>query len=169
MITSKYLKELFHYDPVAGVMVWKVNRGSRARTGQVAGTKHPNGYIMIGINLKIYRAHRLIWLYVYGKWPKDQIDHRNRLKDDNRIINLHEATNQQNQQNLPIRKNNTSGVCGVGWDKINTKWRAQIKVENKSVSLGRFDDWFEAVCARKSADNKYGFSANHGRILDANP
>lgn len=98
-----------------------------------------------------------------GSWPKEQIDHINHVRSDNRWINLREATNQENCKNRSISIRNKSGVVGVRWTKGKTKWAAYIHVNSKDKYLGFFFDKFEAICARKSAENKHGFHANHGR------
>ena len=80
----------------------------------------------------------------YEYLPKS-IDHINGIKDDNRIINLRECTTQQNGMNRGPQKNNSSGYKGVGWSKKSSKWRAQIRFNNKSIYLGLFDDKKEAA------------------------
>ena len=65
------------------------------------------------------------------------------------------ATNTENQQNKSIQKSNTSGVIGVSWDKDRSKWRAQIRVNTKKLHLGYFDDFDDAIRARKDAEIKY--------------
>jgi hypothetical protein len=100
-------------------------------------------------------AHRIAWLLYYGKWPKDQIDHINGDKSDNRIVNLREATNSQNGKNLKLSINNKTGVTGVAFDRQTQKWRAYIRVNFKMINLGRYMDFEDAVIARKSAEKKY--------------
>jgi len=163
ILTQKELKELLHYNPETGIFTWIKIKGSSNRTiGCVAGHNNGNGYLSIMINGKTHKAHRLAWLYMTKKWPKDQIDHDNHIRHDNRWVNLFEATNQDNQKNSTKYKNNTSGVTGIGWVERLLKWRARISVNDRLVHLGVFTDKFEAICARKSANNKYGFHANHG-------
>ena len=70
--------------------------------------------------------------------------------------------NQENGKNRPMQKNNTSGVVGVHRCKTHNRWVAYTKVDGKFINLGYFKDKFEAICARMSANNKYGFHANHG-------
>jgi len=100
-----------------------------------------------------------------GKWPKKYTDHINHIRDDNRLLNLREATDGENQKNSSQRKDNTSGITGVGIHKQSGKWQARIKLDSKLKHLGLFDDKFEAICSRKSASNKYGFHENHGNKL----
>ena len=164
MTTQSELKEALNYNPETGVFTWIISRGNGVKSGDVAGYIMLNGYASIRIGKISYLSHRLAFLYVYGRWPKE-IDHINHDKSDNRWVNLREVSKQENQRNRSMNKNNTSGVAGVGWDKKNNRWEAQIKAKGKSIKLGRFIDKFEAICARKSANNKYGFHENHGRKI----
>lgn len=160
MLTQERLKELLKYDSNTGIFTWiKASQGIKASSQ--AGCK-ANGYILIGIDYQLYQAHRLAWLYIYGSLPKKQIDHINHNRADNRIINLREVTHQENTKNAPKRKTNTSGVTGVSWDKDTNKWRSQITINGKATYLGIFSDKLDAICARKSAENKNGFHKNHG-------
>lgn len=164
MVTQDRLKELMYYNPKTGVFTWRSDGKPRIKAGDKAGCKSL-GYITIRINRRNYKAHRLAWMYIYGGWPK-QIDHINHIKDDNRLINLREVTIQENGQNRLMNKNNTSGVMGVVWANLKNRWQGQIKVGGKQIHLGYFLDKFEAVCARKSAELKYGFHENHGDMSD---
>ncbi|MCK5236074.1 MAG: HNH endonuclease [Deltaproteobacteria bacterium] len=161
-LTQKQLKEILHYSPETGLFVWLTSPTKSVKIGDIAGTLGSRGYVRIMIEGKNYQSHRLAWFYVYGVWPLNHIDHINHIKDDNRIVNLREATGQENQRNASLRKSNTSGVCGVSLHKTSNKWQATIGANDKNIHLGLFSDKFEAICARKSADNKYGFHANHG-------
>lgn len=163
MPTQKELKRLFHYDPETGLFTRLVFASSNAPAGVIAGTTEIQGYISIRIDKKSYKAHRLAWVIMTGEWPENQVDHINHIRDDNRWVNLREATNQENQQNASVRSDNVSGVPGVFWENSHGKWVAQIKANKKRRHLGYFDDKFEAICARLSANNKYGFHTNHGK------
>lgn len=142
MITQEYVRELFDYDEVSGKLTWKVNRGSRGRIGNEAGTIQPDGYRRVAINGKTCAAHRLIWFYQTGKWPKDQIDHINGIRDDNRFCNLREANNSQNMMNIKKPNSNTSGhknICKRVTKNIhngkaywNEYWRVQIISNDKN-------------------------------------
>lgn len=160
VITQKELKKILTYNPETGIFVWLKNKGT-ARAGDYAGYIQ-NGYNVIMINGSNFRSHRLAWLYVYGEWPKEQIDHINHNREDNKLINLREVTHQENLKNITLKKNNKSGIMGVGWIKQNSSWRAYISSNKKWIHLGSFNDKFEAICARKSAERKYGFHENHG-------
>jgi hypothetical protein len=137
-LTQQYLSEILDYNPVTGVFTWKVSRGSN-KAGNRAGSSHSRGYRVIRINGKNYKEHRLAWLYYYGYMPTKQLDHRSGVKDDNRIDNLREASNAENQQNLGKNINNTSGFTGVTYDKRSGKWMARIKKDGKRIFLGSFN------------------------------
>ena len=154
-LTAERLRELFHYDPLTGVFTRLVSTASNARAGDVAGTLMQIGYLLIGIQGKSYLAHRLAWLFVHGEWPKDQIDHINRDRTDNRICNLREATIKQNQRNLSKSCNNTSGVPGVHWRSDRAKWWALIESDGQKHYLGMFNTKEEAIAARKAGELKY--------------
>ena len=150
MITSNHLKTILSYCPETGVFTWLVTRRSHAgkvKPGAIATNVSVHGYARIGIDGERYPAHRLAWLYVYGRWPTKQIDHINRNRLDNRIVNLREATDAENRQNMSLSVTNKSGVKGVSWDKQRKKWYAKITHNYKQISLGMFDDIKDAANA----------------------
>jgi len=113
------------------------------------------GYISISINRNRYLAHRLAWLYENGDWPKQDIDHINGNRSDNRIENLRDVSHQVNCQNKrSIGKQNTSGFLGVNWRKDRQKWRAVISTRRKQKFLGFFDTAQEAHQAYLIAKRK---------------
>ena len=148
---QKRLKELLHYCPDTGVFSWLVSH-PRAKTGNFAGTKDHYGYLVIRVDQILYKAHRLAWLYVYGVWPAKNLDHINRIKDDNRICNLRDVSQSVNMHNASTSKTNTSGVKGVVWKSDRQKWKAQIRIAYKTIHLGYFDEKTAAIEARKNAD-----------------
>lgn len=162
-LTQKYLRETLHYDPETGVFTWRVPPARNVKNGSVAGCLTSHGYIQIGVKNRLYAAHRLAWLYVYGKWPTNLIDHINGVRSDNRITNLREATSAENQYNILKAKNNTSGVKGVTWSKQHKKWRAQCRVNGKNHRLGLFADICEAEqVVKQFREQHHGKFANHG-------
>ena len=110
------------------------------------------------------RLHRYVWEQANGPIPEGMIvDHINGNIHDNNLSNLRVISKRENHLNSKVYNTNTSGVTGVCWDKDIQKWRPRIGVEGKLINLGSFDDWFEAVCVRMSANNLYGYHPNHGR------
>lgn len=136
-LTQERLKQLLHYDPETGVFTRKT-ANSRWRVGSVAGTVDRKGYRQISINEKKYAAHRLAWFYVHGVWPPDDIDHKNRRTDDNRIANLRPATRSQNNANMRRHRDNAVGLKGVSWSKSVKKWQAQFRFRKENYHLGYF-------------------------------
>lgn len=159
-LTADYLRELLEYDKDTGVFVWG-QRKFRTQSGSVAGCLDPAGYRVIKIDERLYKAHRLAWLYVYGEMPKGHIDHINHNHDDNRIKNLRCVDDKENAKNRPLYKNNVSGIPGVAWKKREKKWTAYIKVDGKHLHLGTFDEKQDAIRAREDAKIKHGFHKNH--------
>lgn len=154
-VTSERLKELLDYCPETGLFRWRVNRRPKFKAGDIAGSTSTKGYRDIKIDEVSYRLHRLAWLYMTGEWPKDQLDHINGIKSDNRFANLREVTNAQNCQNQGKRKNNTSGFNGVHWSKRMHKWQVSISVNMKRIHLGYFDDPEQAGAVYELAKAKY--------------
>ena len=162
MITQELLKELLHYDPLSGIFTNKVNRGTRAIKGEQAGHVDTQGYVIINIDYKKYAAHRFAYLYMTGDFPKNDIDHIDHNKSNNKWSNIRSVSIGDNSKNLPKRKDNTSGFTGVSWSKNRNRWRAEITVNKKIVRLGEFFDLSDAINARKQANIKYNFHSNHG-------
>ncbi len=169
MITQERLKEVLNYDPETGYFTWTVDPNFKTSfVGKMAGwvdhyNEGQNSYVKIMIDCHAYKAHRLAWLYMYGRMPSGHIDHLNHTGTDNRILNLRDVSQADNNRNASMRKDNKSGVVGVG--REGSDWRAYIRHEGKQYALKRTKDFFEAVCARKSAEIKYGFHENHGRTV----
>ena len=159
-MTQQELKKILEYDKDTGIFTWKVRKAYRTKIGSVAGTLY-KGYSYILISRKRYSAARLAWLYVYGEFPKNNIDHINQNKSDNRISNLRDVTNSENMKNRPMMSSNFSGIVGVSWSKTREKWHAQIRNSGKVINLGLFDNVGDAKRAREEAKIKYDFHSNH--------
>lgn len=152
------LKQLATYDPETGHFVWKESRGRRKR-GAIAGSHCNKGYLVIGVDYKVYKAHRLAWLYMTGEWPTDQIDHRNTRKDDNRWDNLRQASNQQNCCNRD--RYNKTGFRNVSI-AASGRFIASVARDGKTHHLGVFDTPEEAYAAASAARIKHhGEFAHH--------
>jgi len=161
-LTQERLKQLLTYNPDTGVFTRNSSRGC-AKIGTVTGTLD-GGYIRIKIDSKKYLAHRLAVLYMSGSFPEEMTDHINHDKIDNRYVNLRCVSSVENCQNVPMDSRTKTGVKGVVLIPSWNVWRAQITVYTHRISLGLFDNFFDAVCARKSAELKFGYHINHGKV-----
>lgn len=154
MITAELLREMLDYDPSTGELTWKVKANKRFKIGDRALSLDGHGYLRVMIHGRHYQAHRLAWLHVHGRWPDQQIDHINGSRADNRLCNLREANQTQNNANTRLRCDNTSGFKGVSWDKTKRRWQALIRVNGRAKHLGRYDTPEAAHAAYASAAQK---------------
>ena len=112
-------------------------------------------YAAISFNGKQTLLHR----YILKPQQCEIIDHIDRNPLNNTRQNLRIATFQLNSLNRNMQKNNTSGVVGVSYAKDRNKWTSQIKVNNKTISLGHFLKKEDAIKVRKEAELLYfGFN-----------
>ena len=134
MLTQTQLQEQFYYNKDTGLFTCiKTKRTTSTKT-------NTDGYNHIYVNNKLYKNHRLVWLYVYGYFPKNCIDHINGIRNDNRLCNLREATKQQNSHNQKNKhSHNTTGFMGVDFHKASKKFRARLRLNTKEIHLGLFD------------------------------
>lgn len=154
-LTLNHLHEILEYGQDTGIFVWKTDRSKAVKAGRIAGCREKHiGYITIGIEGKIYKAHRLAWFHVHQEWPNGLIDHINGDKSDNRIVNLRVVEADGNSQNIrkPNRRNK-SGFMGVIW--YQNKWRAGMSLNGKSKWLGDYATPEEAHRVYLDAKRKY--------------
>ena len=139
ILTQQRLQQLYHYDPETGHFTRKFETVLN-KAGTQSGFIRKDGYIQIEIDKRHYLGHRLAWLYMTGEWPKNEIDHINRIKHDNRYCNLRDVRRYINSLNKNIPKNNTSGHTGIKWEKKSNKWQVKFQMDNKIYNLGSFYD-----------------------------
>jgi hypothetical protein len=164
MISQKKVKDLFFYSKELGRLFWKKSPCNAVRAGAEAGTLcKASGYRFIFIAGKRYSSHRIMWLFLKGKFPKGQIDHIDGNKINNKISNLRDVTATENQKNQARYKNNSSGFAGVSWLPLANKWQTYISHNRKRKSLGNFEHLSDAVRCRLSAEISFGYHSNHGR------
>ncbi|WP_373324926.1 HNH endonuclease [Methylobacterium organophilum] len=153
-LTIERLRALLHYDPETGLWTW-LKSYSRVKAGQKAGSLKKSGYVFIVIKGTSYRSHRLAWFYMTGKWPPEQLDHRDGCRSNNRWNNLRLATDSLNQANSKKPANNTSGYKGVYWNRQHRKWSAKINVQRRQVHLGSYSNIENAAEAYRLGALKY--------------
>jgi hypothetical protein len=161
LLTQARLKQILSYQPESGIFRWKQKVARRVRVGDRAGNSHHSGYVFISIGGRLYAAHRLAWFYVYGEWPKGDVDHKNTIRSHNWIDNLRLATRSQNVANGRLRAINTVGLKGVSRNQ--TKWMARIRKDDQLIFIGNFDSPEEAHAAYVAkAEELFGEFANQG-------
>jgi len=180
-LTAEIARELLTYNPDTGKLLWKErpvkyfknqnpsyakrwnNRwvGKEAFTSINRNKKSNHRRLQGRVLSKRYYAHRITWLIYYGEWPKNQIDHINQDATDNRIKNLRDVTNAENNKNKTLQNNNKTGYLGVS--KRHGKYRAEINVNNIRKHLGYYDTVEEAAAARAVANINYNYHPNHGK------
>ena len=159
MLTQEYLKECLNYNPETGVFTWEERPVEHFKSesayktwnirfsNKIAGSVNGSGYTIITISGSVYQSHRLAWLYVYGKFPKLFIDHKDGDRLNNRIKNLRDVSNQVNCQNtLKAYENNKLGIRGVRKTR-GGKYESRILVNGKSEYLGSFETKKQAHAA----------------------
>lgn len=144
-LSADLLRHYLHYDPLTGAWTWmNPLPRSKMRRGDTAGRIMDNGRRQIRISGSFFYSSRLAWLYMTGEWPADQIDHKNRIKDDDRWDNLREATQSQNSFNRD-------------WCEVNGDLRGifchgnKFRVDIGGTYLGLHETLEEAVSIRDQA------------------
>ncbi len=152
MIDFERLKNELTLDTETGFLYWKTSSQGRA-AGERAGSLCANGYRHIQFDGQTCQEHTIIWYILYGVLEPN-IDHKDRVRDNNRPSNLRKATRSLQKGNVN-RKPNASGYQGVYWHNTNAKYYAQIKFDGLRVHLGYFDKAIDAHEAYKIAQLKY--------------
>ncbi len=152
--TPETLRKLLSYNCETGQLIWKKTNSPRALAGSVAGclSKH-TGYVLVRVNKKLMRAHRVVWMMIYNEVPSE-IDHIDGNRSNNRIENLRILSRSENNQNRGVQKNNISGFTGVSFDSSRSKWVAKIQLNGKTTHLGRFGSLDDAKQAYADAKQK---------------
>jgi hypothetical protein len=140
---EQQIREFMKYDERTGALTWIKSRG-RGRAGVVIGRVNKDGYLGVNFYRYSYLCHRIAWFLAKDSWPKNQIDHINGDKIDNRLCNLREATHRLNGENRrKPQPNNSTGFLGVTVTKSG-KYQAQIAARGQRIYLGLFGTAEEA-------------------------
>lgn len=110
ILMNEYILKHFSYDPDTGL----IQRTDRKNS---LGSYDKNGYLILKIKGKQFKAHRIAWFLYYGIFPKKVIDHINRIKNDNRISNLRDVSMLVNANNIDRKTNSDTGYKGIYFDK----------------------------------------------------
>lgn len=144
MITHMQLIEILTYNPETGIFSWRAG----PKAGKVAGYRTSISYWKVFVHGQSYRAHRLAWFYVHGRWPAGVLDHIDGNGRNNAISNLREATPTQNAQNARVNRANHLKGTARRW---NGKWAASIRTDGKRIWLGTFETQEQAHAAYAQA------------------
>jgi hypothetical protein len=165
------VKDWFDYNALTGELT-RIKRydsyGKLQNISKPVRGKNNRGYYWCAVFGKTCLVHRLIWLWMTGGHPDDEIDHINGDRLDNRWVNLRQVSAFENSRNQGVRKDCKSGVRGVTWsDRTNyrgrSKWVARISHKGVRYVLGYFDDFEDAVAARKQAEINFKYHPNHAK------
>jgi hypothetical protein len=161
-LTLEEAKRVFRYNPETGELFSIQDDGSY----KLRNYKNPRGDVVVNVRYKKYYAHRIIFM-LEGIDPEgSHVDHIDGNPSNNRRDNLRLVSNQENQKNKQLPKNNKSGVMGVY--KVGDKWLASIRIDGRTIHIGSYNTKEDASDARKQEEEKYGFHSNHGRKPEQN-
>ena len=164
------LNWLFRYDSESGKLFkTRGSSGKLCSPEREITTVNSEGYIRVSITdsnglEKLFQVHQVIYFMVSGVEPLQIVDHQDGDKLNNRFPNLRLTTQVVNSRNKRMRSDNTSGYVGVYWDKRNSKWKAQIKIDGKLKTIGYYDSPEEANQARLEYVGKFNL-ANLGEAF----
>jgi len=156
-LTADELRKQLDYDPLTGIFTYRINQRYK-KAGMVAGRISNHGGVTITICGQDHQAHRLAWLWYYGKWPDNEVDHLDGDRANNRIANLRDCTRAINMQNQrrPQKGIARKYLCVYPTKKkCGMRYRAIIQVDGKPKHLGYFDTEDEAYAAYLDAKRRF--------------
>ena len=157
-LTQKYVKADVYYNSESGLFYRKkIIKKIGGPSKKPLGTKTKGGYLICCVSGKLYYLHRLAWLYIHGYFPENDIDHIDRDRTNNKISNLREVSRQCNLRNGNQIKG-TSKIKGVNWVNREQKWNARLSLNNHHKSLGNYENFDDAVCARLAGEQCLGWA-----------
>lgn len=142
-LTQEYLKQVFDYDPVSGILSYAKNMRPRGKIGQEAGWVNARGYRRVNLHGKEYAAHVLIWFWMTGSFPPQDIDHIDGNRSNNIWLNLRLASRSQNLRNQGKKTNNTSGFKGV--TSRGNSHSVRFRVDGQVIHIGSYSTAEEAA------------------------
>lgn len=176
--TQELLIRIFSYDAATGAVRYCARDENFARSagwssavlaawnlryaGRIATNRIGAGYLCVSILGEKYPTHRVIWKMAHGTDPLT-IDHVDGDRTNNRLDNLRNVSDLENQHNRKLNANNSSGVSGVRWVEARRRWISRIRSGGRLVVLGSFVSKDDAISARKMAERSLNYHENHGR------
>lgn len=140
--TLDRLRELLNYDPQTGLLYHAIDRSWRVRSGDLAGTKRRDGFVVVCVDYKSLLAHRVAWALGHGAWPKYEVGHRDGDRSNNALDNLIDAP--RSAHHICQRKaciDSKTGHLGVG---IAAKGKNRFWARVNGVDLGFYSTASEA-------------------------
>ncbi len=141
MVTQATLKAVFCYNPTTGIFTRLNPVGKQKREYTRVDNE---GYVKIHINGIPYRAHRLAWLYMTGFLPKQQIDHIDGNRSNNKWPNLRDVPHIVNVQNRRKAQRNNKSTGLIGVSLMGNKYLARIGFGGRRIRIGLFPTEEEA-------------------------
>ena len=141
-----------------------IGRVQNMKTGRILRPAYDkSGYLRVVLCIKRFKkmcfVHRLVGqAFILNNENKATIDHINKVRNDNRAVNLRWATMSENCKNKNLYAKNKTGVSGVWWNAKKQKWQVYIRNNRRLMHLGYFTDFNRAVAIRKEAETIYGYS-----------
>lgn len=114
---------------------------------------------------KLLKLHRLIMCAPDGMI----VDHINHDVRDNRRCNLRIVNDQNSVRNRGLYATNKSGIIGVRWVQKEKRWRADIRINRKTIQVGSFENFSDAVAARKAAEEHHFGEYSYANSMAAVP
>lgn len=148
LLTVERAREKVSYDAETGIITWKQSIYKPGLVGAEAGWVDTHGHRVIEIDGRRYKASRLAWFYTFGRWPKHEIDHRDRDPSNNRLSNLREATRTENVINRSRTRRNG---LPRGVDPNKKGFMARVRRDGRLYHLGTFPTPEEASAAYEKA------------------
>lgn len=173
------VKDTFQYPPETGELFWNPDRNKKwfktanayqaylnHRAGKPVKTSiNAHGYLVVGLKNKTLLVHRIAFVLMLGRFPKETLDHIDGNPLNNCWVNLREVPQCINARNQRKNSRNSSGFPGVYWVARDKKWASQVCINRTQKLLGSFDSPEEAHQTRVEylkANPLLGYTQNHG-------
>lgn len=144
------------FGPPSPTRAYTTNMWNGHFANKIAGSINRHGYRTVTFMGKYILAHRIAYA-LHGGGDPECIDHINRVRSDNRFVNLRAISSIENNLNKKLFANNTSGVPNVRWHRDKRKWTVQVHREGYGWYCAAFSDFGEAAVAAIQKRKEMGF------------